>query len=111
MIVSCFLRRLFPDINFISIASSPNRTTWHTILAFNPNAASFLKSVTVGSQVYVEANYELREADPNADPDTPAGQRQIFLRHGMYTISPRHELELTLFVRNSPCPETQPQAL
>ncbi|KAI0092468.1 hypothetical protein BDY19DRAFT_924520 [Irpex rosettiformis] len=61
--------------------SSPSKTTWHTILAFNPSVASYLKTIPVGSQVYVEANYELREADPSADPDTPAGQRQIFLRH------------------------------
>lgn len=36
-----------------------------------------------GSQVFVEANFELREPDPDADPDSPQGQRQIFLRHGI----------------------------
>lgn len=33
--------------------------------------------------MYVEANYELREADPTAEPESPHAQRQIFLRHGM----------------------------
>ena len=32
----------------------------------------------------MEANYELREPDPAADPNTPQGQRQIFLRHGTF---------------------------
>lgn len=35
-----------------------------------------------GWLVYVEAAYELREADSTADPDSPAAHRQIFLRHG-----------------------------
>ncbi|KAJ3558942.1 hypothetical protein NM688_g632 [Phlebia brevispora] len=56
-------------------------TTWHTILSFNPAANNYLRTLHKGSQVYVEANFELREPDPNADPDTPQGQRQIFLRH------------------------------
>ena len=34
----------------------------------------------------MEANYELREADPSADPSTHQGQRQVFLRHGMYRV-------------------------
>jgi hypothetical protein len=35
-----------------------------------------------GSHVYVEANYELREPETGADPESPQGQRQIFLKHG-----------------------------
>ncbi|KAI0698634.1 hypothetical protein BC835DRAFT_1413023 [Cytidiella melzeri] len=68
-------------------SSDPNepkaapRTTWHTVLSFNAGANAYLRTVNKGSLVYVEANYELREPDPTADPDTPAGQRQIFLRH------------------------------
>ena len=34
----------------------------------------------------MEANFELREPDPSADPNTPQGQRQIFLRHGMCRV-------------------------
>lgn len=32
--------------------------------------------------MFAEANFELRQPDPNADPDSLEGQRQIFLRHG-----------------------------
>ncbi|KAI6122790.1 hypothetical protein EV401DRAFT_2069875 [Pisolithus croceorrhizus] len=56
-------------------------TSWHHLISFNPAQNNYLKSLTKGTQVYVEANFELREPDPNADPSTPAGQRQIFLRH------------------------------
>lgn len=58
------------------------KTTWHTVLSFNPGVNTYLQRLKKGSQVFVEANFELREPDPNADPDTPQGQRQIFLRHG-----------------------------
>ncbi|GBE79364.1 single-strand binding protein family-domain-containing protein [Sparassis latifolia] len=56
-------------------------TTWHSVLSFNNSANAFLRTLKKGSQVFVEANFELREPDPSADPDTPQGQRQIFLRH------------------------------
>jgi len=62
------------------------KTTWHTVLSFNPSTNNYLRNLTKGSQVYVEANYELREPDPTADPDTPQGQRQIFLRHEMIRL-------------------------
>ncbi|TFY72073.1 hypothetical protein EVG20_g921 [Dentipellis fragilis] len=58
-----------------------SKTTWHHILSFNPGANNYLRTLSKGSQVYVEANFELREPDPTADPSTPQGQRQIFLRH------------------------------
>ncbi|KAI0796508.1 single-strand binding protein family-domain-containing protein [Abortiporus biennis] len=58
-----------------------SKTTWHTILSFNPSANNFLRLLQKGSRVYVEANYELREPDLSADADSPQGQRQIFLRH------------------------------
>ena len=61
-------------------------TTWHHVFSFNPGANNYLRTLQKGSHVYVEANYELREADPTADPDSPAGQRQIFLRHGTSPI-------------------------
>jgi len=65
------------------------RTTWHSVLSFNPSSNDYLRTLQKGSQVYVEANYELREADPSADPDTPAGQRQIFLRHSSLKVLSR----------------------
>ncbi|THV05441.1 nucleic acid-binding protein [Dendrothele bispora CBS 962.96] len=59
----------------------PARTSWHRILSFAENSNKYLLSLKKGSRVYVEANYELREPEPDADPSTPQGQRQIFLRH------------------------------
>jgi len=58
-----------------------SKTTWHHVLSFNPNSNNYLRNLQKGSHVYVEANFELREPDPTADPYTPQGQRQIFLRH------------------------------
>jgi len=57
------------------------KTTWHHVLSFSPSTNNYLRTLTKGAHVYVEANFELREPDPNADPDSPHGQRQIFLRH------------------------------
>lgn len=46
--------------------------------------------------MYVEANYELREADPAAEPDSSAAQRQIFLRHGEFFAKLRmHRTQLS----------------
>ncbi|KAN0097768.1 hypothetical protein V8E55_002214 [Tylopilus felleus] len=58
-----------------------NGVTWHHIVSFNPTQSNYLRTLTKGSRVYVEANYELRDPEPNADPTSPSGQRQIFLRH------------------------------
>jgi hypothetical protein len=79
-------------------------TTWHNIISFSPAQNNYLRSLQKGAQVYVEANFELRDADPAADPSSPQGQRQIFLRHGMllcftstlhdlpcYRIHPSHQ--------------------
>ncbi|KAK7695565.1 hypothetical protein QCA50_000201 [Cerrena zonata] len=63
------------------------KVSWHTVLSFNATSNNYLRTLLKGSQVYVEANYELREPDPTADPDTPQGQRQIFLRHETYPCS------------------------
>ncbi|KAI0676985.1 hypothetical protein C8Q78DRAFT_1073735 [Trametes maxima] len=56
-------------------------TTWHHVLSFNPGANNYLRTLRRGSLVYAETNFELRQPDPNADPESPEGQRQIFLRH------------------------------
>ncbi|KAI9466682.1 single-strand binding protein family-domain-containing protein [Lactarius psammicola] len=58
-----------------------SKTTWHNIISFSAASNNFLRNLQKGSHVYVEANFELREPDPKADPYTPQGQRQIFLRH------------------------------
>jgi hypothetical protein len=63
-------------------ARSPSSTTWHTVFSFNPGANNYIRTLQKGQRVYVEANYELRDADRSAEPSSPQGQRQIFLRHG-----------------------------
>lgn len=57
-------------------------TTWHHVLSFNPSSNTYLRTLKKGALVFAEANFELRQPDPNAEPDSPEGQRQIFLRHG-----------------------------
>ncbi|KAI0751445.1 nucleic acid-binding protein [Daedaleopsis nitida] len=56
-------------------------TTWHYIFSFSPSSNNYLRTLRKGSLVYAEANFELRQPDPSADPDSPEGQKQIFLRH------------------------------
>lgn len=51
-------------------------------MAFGEGNAKYLMSLRKGSLVYVEAAYEIKEPDRDADPSTPQGQRQVFLRHG-----------------------------
>ncbi|KIK65604.1 hypothetical protein GYMLUDRAFT_39083 [Collybiopsis luxurians FD-317 M1] len=59
----------------------PPRTSWHRVLSFQEHSNKYLQTLKKGALVYVEAAYELREPEPDADPSTPQGQRQIFLRH------------------------------
>ncbi|KAJ7095086.1 single-strand binding protein family-domain-containing protein [Mycena belliarum] len=56
-------------------------TTWHRVLSFLPGSNKYLQTLKAGSKVYVEAAYEIREPEADADPSTPQGQRQIFLKH------------------------------
>lgn len=64
-----------------------------------------------GSKVYVEANFELREPEPNTDPSTPAGQRQIFLRHGALLSFPHRMCfsDLTCFCCRDDTDAERPQ--
>ena len=71
-------------------ARPESKTTWHHVYSFSAYSNNYLRNLQKGSHVYVEANYEVREADPNADPSTPQGQRQILLRHGTWCGSPSH---------------------
>jgi len=59
----------------------PPIATFHKILCFSESPIKFLSTLKKGTRVYVEANFELREPEAGADPTTPQGQRQIFLRH------------------------------
>ncbi|KAF8665714.1 hypothetical protein AX16_000164 [Volvariella volvacea WC 439] len=69
-------------------------TTWHRILSFQEPANRYLQTLQKGSKVYVEAAFELREPEPGADPSTPQGQRQIFLRHEQIRVlNPPHRNE------------------
>jgi len=69
-----------PPVNDDGTRPEPT-TSWHRVLSFNPNQNEYLKTLVKGSQVYVEANFETREPVLDAEPGTPASQRQIFLRH------------------------------
>lgn len=60
----------------------PPVSTFHRVISFTEGSNKYLQTLRKGSRVYVEAGFELREPEPNADPTTPQGQRQIFLRHG-----------------------------
>jgi hypothetical protein len=68
-----------------------------------------------GSKVYVETAFEIREAEPEADPSTPQGQRQIFLKHGEFSImqfslDPSHSrISESIKVLNYPKHDTQEQ--
>ncbi|KAF7978350.1 hypothetical protein HWV62_995 [Athelia sp. TMB] len=68
-----------------------SKTTWHNILSFNPSANAYLSKLQKGSQVYVEANFELREPEHGADPESFQGQRQIFLRHETIRVLKAHQ--------------------
>ncbi|KAI9448372.1 hypothetical protein H4582DRAFT_83999 [Lactarius indigo] len=72
-----------------------SKTTWHHVLSFSPTSNNYLRHLQKGSLVYVETNFELREPDPSADPTTPQGQRQIFLRHESIRVlrGPNHTNE------------------
>ncbi|CAA7260258.1 unnamed protein product [Cyclocybe aegerita] len=56
-------------------------STFHRVLSFNEGSNRYLRTLKKGSKVYVEAAFELKEPEAGADPTTPQGQRQIFLKH------------------------------
>ncbi|TFK43260.1 hypothetical protein BDQ12DRAFT_171006 [Crucibulum laeve] len=59
----------------------PSTSTFHKVLCFSESSINYLQNLRKGTLVYVEANFELREPEAGADPASPMGQRQIFLRH------------------------------
>jgi len=83
MVVSGLGIRALCAHSLLSSARQEAGTTWHNIISFSPAQNNYLRSLQKGAQVYVEANFELRDADPTADPSSPQSQRQIFLRHGI----------------------------
>ncbi|KAG8905884.1 hypothetical protein FRC00_012961, partial [Tulasnella sp. 408] len=56
-------------------------STFHRVLSFVPGHNQFLTKVPKGSLVYVEAELEVKEPDPEAEPGSFNAQRQIMLRH------------------------------
>ncbi|KAG5716060.1 hypothetical protein E4T56_gene10796 [Termitomyces sp. T112] len=74
----------------------PSTATFHRVLSFQEASNRYLQTLKKGSRVYVEAGFELREPEPNTDPTTPQGQRQIFLRHETVRVlsKPRVEPEV-----------------
>lgn len=92
----CNRLSLARNLFIASIARPSARTSWHYVYCFNPSSFDYIRSLTKGSKVYVEANYELREPDASAEPGSPQGQRQIFLRHGESPFRQVHEFSLTL---------------
>ncbi|KAF8901629.1 hypothetical protein CPB84DRAFT_1729485 [Gymnopilus junonius] len=73
----------------------PATSTFHRVLSFNEFPNKYLRTLKKGSRVYVETSFELREPEPEADPSTPQGQRQIFLRHESIRVLnyPKQEAE------------------
>jgi len=71
------------------------KTSWHNVLSFSPNVNNYLSGLSKGSLVYVEANYELHEGEPNAEPGSPQSQRQVFLRHDNIKVLKRGNSEPT----------------
>jgi single-stranded DNA-binding protein len=62
------------------------------VYSFHPSANNYLRTLSKGSRVFVEANFEMREPQAAADADSPAGQRQVFLRHGTCSLRTRRVL-------------------
>ncbi|KIO30511.1 hypothetical protein M407DRAFT_242166 [Tulasnella calospora MUT 4182] len=55
--------------------------TYHRILSFIPTQNQYLSKIPKGALVYVEAELEVKEPDPEAEAGSFQAQRQIMLRH------------------------------
>ncbi|KAG5653089.1 hypothetical protein H0H81_002388 [Sphagnurus paluster] len=58
----------------------PSTSTFHRILSFQEHSNRYLQTLKKGSKVYVEANFELREPEPDADPSTPQETIRVLSR-------------------------------
>ncbi|KAG9014289.1 hypothetical protein FRB90_005467 [Tulasnella sp. 427] len=67
--------------------------TFHRVLSFIPAQNQYLTKVAKGSLVYVEAELDVKEPDPEAESGSFAAQRQILLRHETLRVlrSPRKD--------------------
>lgn len=71
----------------IMLITTPERQivpTFHRILCFDASDIEYLTRLKKGSKVYVQADYNIKEPEQGADPNTPQGQRHIFLTHGTF---------------------------
>lgn len=69
-----------PDANGVR---PPSTTSWHTVFCFNPSQITYLKTIPKGSQVYVEAAFELRDTLKEGGEEK---ERKIFLRHENFRV-------------------------
>jgi len=68
----------------ILLERPPSPPTFHRIISFSEMSNKYLRGMRKGSKVYAETTFELREPETGADPNSPQGQRQIFLKHGAF---------------------------
>ncbi|KAG8925450.1 hypothetical protein FRC03_011767 [Tulasnella sp. 419] len=54
---------------------------FHRVLSFNSTTNQYIKELKKGTQVWVEANFEVKEPEADAEPGTARALRHIFLRH------------------------------
>ncbi|TEB35392.1 hypothetical protein FA13DRAFT_1811110 [Coprinellus micaceus] len=69
-----------------------SNSTFHRVLSFNEASNRYLQTLKKGTKVMVEADYQVREPEPGADPTSARGQRQIFLKQEFVRVlnPPRH---------------------
>ncbi|KAI0032035.1 single-strand binding protein family-domain-containing protein [Vararia minispora EC-137] len=69
----------------------PSETSWHNIYSFSSSANAYLRTLTRGSHVYVEANYEIRETE--SPEEEGKRSKQVFLRHENIRVLARGRTE------------------
>jgi len=67
----------------------PSTTSWHKIVSFSEPTNNFLRTLTKGTLVFVEADYQVKEPDRDADATSPETQRQVFLTHSNLKVLKR----------------------
>lgn len=57
--------------------------TYHRVACFDVTGIERVRGLKKGTSVFVQADFSIKEPDPDADPKTPQGQKQVLLTHGM----------------------------
>lgn len=60
-----------------------NVPTFHRVVCFDVTDIERLRNLKKGAQVFVQADFSIKEPEPDTDPRTPQGQKQISLMHSM----------------------------